>query len=123
MDTCGICLENIKDPVSGNCSHMYCRLCYLNWLDINRICPYCRMPVNNISSFSFSTNSLINKVGIQNIHSYTLNNKDINIFEKGIDVDILKSEINFIKILTGYYIGNKITQNANNKLICLLVTQ
>lgn len=120
MNICGICLDNINDPVSGNCTHRFCRLCYSNWLEFNRNCPSCRLSVNELSSFSFSSDSLINLIGLNSIHSHTSNNQIIIYFEKGKDIDILQSEKDFIKNLTGYNIGNKIQENSSNKLVCLI---
>ena len=120
MNTCGICLEIISDPVSGNCTHRFCRTCYSNWLNVNRSCPTCRMSINEVSSLCFSDDSIIRSVGLSSIHEYTLRNHVTALFEKGKDVEILQSEREFIKNLTGFIIGDKTSQDINNKLVCLI---
>ncbi|KAG5681519.1 hypothetical protein PVAND_010945 [Polypedilum vanderplanki] len=49
--TCAICHDNYTDPVILNeCSHIFCELCLLGWLDrSNSTCPLCRARIDQDS--------------------------------------------------------------------------
>lgn len=46
---CNICLDNIRNEAKlDNCSHKFCRLCIVQWSQINNICPLCRQQFTKI---------------------------------------------------------------------------
>jgi hypothetical protein len=42
MDTCGICLETLDDPISFQCDHSFHNKCISQWLFQKNTCPLCR---------------------------------------------------------------------------------
>ena len=42
IEDCSICLREITDPISGLCSHRFCRECICPWLENHNTCPLCR---------------------------------------------------------------------------------
>lgn len=44
---CSICLQEIKDPVRTQCSHIFCIDCLKTWIYHNNYCPYCRATFSN----------------------------------------------------------------------------
>lgn len=42
---CPICYESPKQGVTLPCSHIFCELCIVEWLDKERTCPVCRAQV------------------------------------------------------------------------------
>ena len=55
---CPICLDTFKNPYSIGCSHLFCKICIVKWLDEKDSCPVCRknyvgmypVPINLITS-------------------------------------------------------------------------
>ena len=41
---CIICMENDIEIVL-QCSHAFCKGCYIQWQEMNKECPYCRSPI------------------------------------------------------------------------------
>lgn len=41
---CSICMEELHDPVSTPCGHVFCRRCIEEWLLRSDVCPYCNTP-------------------------------------------------------------------------------
>ena len=39
---CSICLDNIEEPWSTNCGHIYCKECILAAIDATHRCPLCK---------------------------------------------------------------------------------
>jgi hypothetical protein len=47
MTDCSICLEGCiayPELVTTKCGHTFHRCCLKKWLDINNVCPNCKMP-------------------------------------------------------------------------------
>lgn len=60
---CSICQNFILDPVestSGNCRHVFCRVCIKKWLNINKTCPLCKVTIKEIQK-SYSTYKALGK--------------------------------------------------------------
>ena len=48
-DVCAICFDSVQGAHAVlPCSHPYCAVCLATWLPIQRTCPYCRGPVEDI---------------------------------------------------------------------------
>jgi superfamily II DNA or RNA helicase len=47
-NNCAICMDIVKNPIMLDCTHLYCGVCIMKWLDNNKNCPYCR---NEIPSY------------------------------------------------------------------------
>lgn len=45
---CGICHENFKHPVAGECGHVFCASCLLGWISFDRSCPRCRVEIHKL---------------------------------------------------------------------------
>lgn len=41
---CSICMEELHDPVSTPCGHVFCRRCIEEWLLRSNVCPSCNRP-------------------------------------------------------------------------------
>ncbi|KAM7541133.1 hypothetical protein Aperf_G00000022931 [Anoplocephala perfoliata] len=41
---CTICLNRLKDPRSLTCSHIFCKICIIDWLSTHTTCPICNKP-------------------------------------------------------------------------------
>ena len=39
---CPICLDNMLDPLTTKCNHIFCYSCLSVWLNKNNTCPICR---------------------------------------------------------------------------------
>jgi hypothetical protein len=44
-ENCPICLNNLKNPVHLPCGHTFHSDCILSWIDNNKNCPMCRLPL------------------------------------------------------------------------------
>ena len=44
-NSCAICMDNVKNPVMLECTHLYCGNCIFQWVKNNKNCPYCRTPI------------------------------------------------------------------------------
>lgn len=51
-DTCAICREPLEQAKKLACNHFFHRNCLLTWLEYKSICPSCRAPLFNSSSWS-----------------------------------------------------------------------
>lgn len=45
INNCSICMDNVKNPVMLECTHLYCGKCIFQWIKDNKTCPYCRTPI------------------------------------------------------------------------------
>ena len=43
--SCSICSKVSQKPMLGDCGHMACQSCWINWLKRSETCPICRVPV------------------------------------------------------------------------------
>jgi E3 ubiquitin-protein ligase NRDP1 len=43
---CSICSEILRDPLTTECEHLYCRECISDWLKDNRTCPIDRLYIH-----------------------------------------------------------------------------
>jgi len=41
-ENCSICMDNLKNPIMLECTHIYCGSCIMKWITTNKNCPYCR---------------------------------------------------------------------------------
>lgn len=39
---CSICMDNLKNPIMLECTHLFCGSCIMQWIMTNKNCPYCR---------------------------------------------------------------------------------
>jgi hypothetical protein len=123
IEDCSICLREITDPISGLCSHRFCRECICPWLENHNTCPLCRSIFSNIllDYLPYTQQSLIGTIGLDKIHTYTINNiiNQINII-KGTTPDITDSEKEMINTLCGFNVLEKITNDITNIFACVL---
>jgi len=48
---CPICFDNpVNNPITLNCTHIFCEVCISEWLDKEKSCPVCRAPVQFVST-------------------------------------------------------------------------
>ena len=83
--TCPICMNNIENPCTIGCRHLFCKTCIVTWLSLDDMlnshkCPVCRR----------------NYIGL-----FEIEEKLINILRKAYYNDIFK---NFKKIYFPFYI-------------------
>jgi len=120
MSNCSICLSQSIDPVSGSCIHTFCRSCITRWMESNNSCPNCRKEINLLNCLPFTEGSLINNIGIKNIHKYTMMYSDgINI-SKGTTPLLTLKEIEYIGNLCGFKVDKKMSFPNNQEIICVL---
>jgi len=48
-NNCSICMDNLKNPIMLDCTHLFCGSCIMKWILTNKNCPYCR---KNIPSYN-----------------------------------------------------------------------
>ena len=41
---CAVCLENVREPTSTTCGHIYCQPCIRRAIQKTKMCPLCRKP-------------------------------------------------------------------------------
>jgi superfamily II DNA or RNA helicase len=42
---CLICMDNLRNPIMLECTHIYCGSCIMKWISTNNNCPYCRKKI------------------------------------------------------------------------------
>lgn len=50
LNKCPICLEELKDcdnPRRLKCTHVFCNICILKWLEKHKKCPYCQIDLED----------------------------------------------------------------------------
>ena len=65
-NNCAICMDNLKNPIILECTHIYCGNCIIKWIMNNTNCPYCR---TTISSYNKLIAIVDNKNEEENIMS------------------------------------------------------
>ncbi len=53
-NSCVICMDNVKNPVMLECTHLYCGKCIFEWIQRNNAsnCPYCRMQITSFDKLT-----------------------------------------------------------------------
>jgi len=49
-NNCIICMDNVKNPIMLECTHLFCGGCVMKWIDKNSSCPYCRTPISSYNN-------------------------------------------------------------------------
>lgn len=124
MQKCSICLDEINNVVTTNCRHTYCRECIYRWNTYNNICPICRQPLNLLlNTCGYREGSLIERIGINFIHKYSIKNNLIvtpNNIIKGTTPELSLNEKHVINIITGFNVKDKIIYPITNIWICIV---
>ena len=42
---CSICMDNLRNPIMLECTHLFCGSCIMKWIATNNNCPYCRKKI------------------------------------------------------------------------------
>ena len=63
---CSICSEVLKDAITTDCEHLFCRQCIMDWLSVNRTCPIDRLYITgrNIRAAPRVIRNLLGKLDI-----------------------------------------------------------
>lgn len=56
-DHCTICQENMRQPISLRCKHVFCEECVTEWFERERTCPLCRAVIKTTGVRSFGDGS------------------------------------------------------------------
>jgi superfamily II DNA or RNA helicase len=106
--SCSICMDLITNPILIECTHIFCGGCLMKWLQTNRNCPYCRLPINSADKLIAIVNTTSDKNIIEEIISKeeTLL-KIINNKPNGRFLIFSKNENSFEKIKTELLKYNK----------------
>ncbi|KAK3241737.1 hypothetical protein CYMTET_48531 [Cymbomonas tetramitiformis] len=56
-DHCTICQENMRQPISLRCKHVFCEDCVTEWFERERTCPLCRAVIKSTGVRSFGDGS------------------------------------------------------------------
>ena len=64
---CSICSEVLKDAITTDCEHLFCRQCIMDWLSVNRTCPIDRLYITgrNIRAAPRVIRNLLGKLDIR----------------------------------------------------------
>jgi superfamily II DNA or RNA helicase len=108
--SCSICMDLITNPILIECTHIFCGGCLMKWLQTNRNCPYCRLPINSADKLIAIVNTSSNKEDIEEILSkeetllkiinnkmngrFLIFSKNENSFEK-IKTELIKHNMKF----------------------------
>ena len=57
---CSICLESKNNPIFLDCTHSFCTSCLMIWMNTNRKCPECRLPITMAKTVSVDVNKDLN---------------------------------------------------------------
>lgn len=66
--SCPICLDTLNDPYSIGCSHIFCKICIIKWLDEKDSCPVCRK--DYVGSFPIPIDLITSKYKTRKITEY-----------------------------------------------------
>lgn len=102
METCSICLEEIKNDRYEllKCPHVYHKKCIIKWLEKSHTCPECRKVITNI--FSIETK----KYGFKEKNVLEIDYLHLNVYDK--DFDKLKFKIIIGNVYNALIYGNKL---------------
>ena len=80
--TCSICLDNIKNPILLDCTHIFCGSCLMQYLNnastINKRCPECRCEIKSTENLTaIVSNKKEDKNEIINTSKYELLGKGL----------------------------------------------
>ena len=54
--TCAICMDILDKPIILKCTHSYCGVCLINWINKNSKCPECRGIINTDDMIAITNN-------------------------------------------------------------------
>mgnify|MGYP003330526311 CR=1 FL=1 len=54
--TCAICMDILDKPIILKCTHSYCGVCLINWINKNSKCPECRSIINTDDMIAITNN-------------------------------------------------------------------
>lgn len=76
METCPICLEELKDNITiTNCNHQFCDICFKELMDSDKIeCPLCRSVIKEYTNNDGKVKVLLKTI----IRRRSLNQNDID---------------------------------------------
>lgn len=84
-NSCVICMDNVKNPVMLECTHLFCGKCIFEWIqrsNNNRNCPYCRTMITSFEKLTA-----------------IVDNKDKELEEEISEDDILTKEDRLLRII------------------------
>lgn len=79
---CSICLENKNNPIFLDCTHSYCTTCLMIWMNTNRNCPECRIPITMTKTVSMDLGKTIDVDSQDDIKPKTKEKTLISIINK-----------------------------------------
>tara|TARA_B100000795_G_scaffold269969_2_gene261466 strand:+ start:1577 stop:3424 length:1848 start_codon:yes stop_codon:yes gene_type:complete len=82
--TCSICLDNIKNPIILECTHLFCGSCLIQYLNninsIHKRCPECRGEIKSTDNLT----AIVNEVNEVNVDNNVVEVKNEDLIGKGL---------------------------------------
>ena len=105
---CSICHNIVKQKISlTNCKHEFCIKCLQQWIDIKKICPYCRTNVSEIDIEKCYRYQLDNEVHVT-VHAYTYDLSEID--------STYLNETYFNRYDLDYHLSNRTFMHIKNQI-------
>lgn len=134
-NNCAICMDNVKNPVMLECTHLYCGNCIFNWIRKNNNCPYCRknilgydklIAIVNEKSNNYEEEILSKEDTFINIIKNKPNGKFLVFSKNDNGFDIIKNKMDSLNIKYDFLKGNtshmmNILENFKNGLINIIL--